>query len=119
MIPLSERVSILEGGLASLRERDDRKRAEPDAGGLAVDPQALALGPRMASELHRLDQQRESEAGATVAVASGPRHGLDEGRGEPFRGSWSQWGVESHIIPAVGRGFFSHYSAGRMHGNRC
>ncbi len=28
-------------------------------------------------------------------------------------------GVESHIIPAVGRGIFSHCSDGRMHGNRC
>ncbi len=33
--------------------------------------------------------------------------------------TWSATAVESHIIPAVGRGFFSHCSVGRMHGNRC
>ena len=48
-MPLGEGASILEGGLASLRESDDRKRAEPDADGLAIDPQTLAPGSRVAS----------------------------------------------------------------------
>ena len=86
-----EGASILQGGLARLGHRDDRKRAEPDADGLVIDAQALAPGPRLPSELHRLDQQRESVAAPAVAVAPGSRHGLDEGRGEPFRGSCSLW----------------------------
>ena len=89
IMPLGKCAAILQSGLASLRQRDDRKRAEPDTDGLAIDAQPLAPGPRMASELHRLDQQREPVAAPPVAVAPGPRHGLDERRGKSFRGSCS------------------------------
>ena len=80
------------GGLAGLSQRDDRKRAEPDADGLAIDARPLAPGPRMPSELHRLDQQREPVAAASVAVPPGSRHGLDECGGRLFRSSFSLWG---------------------------
>ena len=78
---------VLERPFAGHGEGDDGIAPEADAGGLAVDADALRPAFGEAPARGRADQKAQAETAAPVAVAAGDVDGSDEGCGE-HRGSF-------------------------------
>lgn len=79
---LGDGAGVVERALACQGEGHDGIAAEADAGGLAVETDALRPAACQAASVAGPDEQAEAESAAAVAVAARGSDGSDEGSGE-------------------------------------